>query len=313
MFTQKHRPTNTEKMVWIPPGQFPMGSIDFYPEEQPVRDVKLDGFWMDQTPVTCRDFDVFVRETGYVTVAEKDLNPEDYPGVNESDLKAGSLVFMPTAGPVPFDRHYVWWRFVKGACWRRPDGKAGMSAEHPVVQVAYEDAEAYASWAGKSLPTEAEWEYAAHGGEPYTTYTRGAEPLVDGKVMANTWQGSFPWKNTSRFPLTSPVASYPANSYGLFDMVGNVWEWTRDWWSANHEPDSDEPCCGPVNPHGGAEANSYDRALPEIRIPRKVLKGGSHLCSPDYGLRYRPAARIPQMIDSGTSHIGFRCVLRETN
>ncbi|MEL7187732.1 MAG: formylglycine-generating enzyme family protein [Pseudomonadota bacterium] len=301
----------TDNMVWIPPGQFPMGSMDFYPEEQPVRTVKLDGFWIDAAPVTRRDFEVFVEETGYVTVAEKDLDARDYPGVNSSDLAAGSLVFTPTKGPVEFDRPDAWWRFVKGACWRRPDGADSTDASLPVVQVAYEDAEAYASWAGKSLPTEAEWEYAAHGGAPYTTYAWGEEPLVDGQVMANTWEGTFPWRNQSRFRTTSPVASFPANNYGLFDMIGNVWEWTDDWWSPDHKPNAGDPCCGPANTRASAEANSHDPALPEIGIPQKVLKGGSHLCSSEYCLRYRPAARIPQMIDSGTSHIGFRCVHRQ--
>ena len=285
--------------------------MDFYPEEQPVRTVELDGFWIDAAPVTHRDFGVFVRETGYVTVAEKDLDPRDYPGVNPSDLEAGSLVFTPTKGPVRFDRPDEWWRFAKGACWRRPDGTDSNDSRLPVVQVAYEDAEAYATWAGKSLPTEAEWEYAAHGGAPYTTYAWGEKPLVDGQVMANTWEGSFPWRNQSRFRTTSPVASFPANGYGLFDMIGNVWEWTSDWWSADHKLNAGDPCCGPTNSRASAEANSHDPALPEIGIPQKVLKGGSHLCSPEYCLRYRPAARIPQMIDSGTSHIGFRCVLRQ--
>lgn len=302
-----------DNMVWIPPGRFPMGSSSaFYPEEQPVHEVELDGFWMDRTPVTRRDFETFVGETGYVTVAEKDLDPAAYPGVRDADLKAGSLVFTPSSGPVPLNDVSAWWRFIRGANWRVPDGCTGSASDHPVVHIAYEDAQAYASWAEKSLPTEAQWEYAAHGGEPYTVYPWGWALLVDGQAMANTWEGRFPWRETSRFPRTSPVASFPANGYGLWDMIGNVWEWTQDWWSVRHAPLSERACCAPVNPRGGAEADSLDPAQPAIRIPRKVLKGGSHLCSADYCARYRPSARIPQMIDSGTSHIGFRCVLQNT-
>ncbi len=306
----------SDEMVWIPEGEFHMGSEHFYPEERPVVEVRVDGFWMDPAPVTNRDFARFVEATGYVTVAERDLVAEDYPGLDEADLAAGSLVFSETRGPVDLDNPGNWWRFVKGANWREqlalPD--------HPVVHIAYEDASAYADWCGKSLPTEAEWECAARGGLDGATYPWGNDFCPDGKAMANTWEGDFPWSNTGRdgYTRTSPVETYPPNGYGLFDMVGNVWEWTQDWWSTSHEGVG-LPCCGPVgqrtirrtNPRGGPESDSFDPSQPEIRIPRKVLKGGSHLCAPSYCLRYRPAARIPQMIDTATSHIGFRCVVRD--
>ena len=299
-------------MIWIPAGEFDMGAADFYAEERPVIVVSLDGFWMDPTPVTNRDFARFVEATGYVTVAERDLVPEDYPGVNVEDLAAGSLVFTQTPGPVDLGNPGNWWRFVKGANWREQPA----SPDHPVVHVAYEDASAYADWRGKSLPTEAEWEYAARGGLDGATYPWGNDFHPGGKAMANTWEGDFPWRNTERdgYTRTSPVETYPANGHGLFDMAGNVWEWTQDWWSASH-PETNAACCAPerplANPHGGSELDSLDPWQREIRIPRKVLKGGSHLCAPNYCLRYRPAARIPQMIDTATSHIGFRCVIRD--
>lgn len=293
-----------------------MGSEHFYPEERPAVEVRVDGFWMDPAPATNRDFARFVEATGYVTVAERDLVAEDYPGLEEADLAAGSLVFTQTPGPVHLDNPGNWWHFVRGANWREEAARP----DHPVVHVAYQDASAYADWLGKSLPTEAEWEYAARGGLDGATYPWGNDFCPDGKAMANTWEGDFPWRNTERdgYTRTSPVGIYPPNGYGLFDMVGNVWEWTQDWWGASHEG-ADFPCCGTVgqetfrrtNPRGGPEHLSFDPSQPEIRIPRKVLKGGSHLCAPSYCLRYRPAARIPQMIDTATSHIGFRCVVRD--
>ena len=315
----------TDGMIRIPEGVFRMGARDFYVEERPVLAVGVDGFWMDPAPVTRSDFARFVEATGYVTVAERDLIAEDYPGLDEADLAAGSLVFTQTPGPVDLDNPGHWWRFVRGANWRGPLA----SGDHPVVHVAYEDARAYAEWRGKSLPTEAEWEYAARGGLDGATYPWGDAFYPDGKAMANIWEGDFPWRNTERdgYTRTSPVATYLPNGYGLFDMVGNVWEWTQDWWSTSHggENAADAACCGSLNPgaagrnigstvtnpRGGPENASFDPSQPEIRIPRKVLKGGSHLCAPSYCLRYRPAARIPQMIDTATSHIGFRCVVRD--
>ncbi len=310
--------SDTDEMVRIPEGEFHMGAADFFVEERPVLAVWVDGFWIDPAPVSNRDFARFVEATGYVTVAERDLIAEDYPGVDEADLAAGSLVFTQTRGPVDLDNPGNWWRFVKGANWREP-----AFLDHPVVQVAYEDASAYADWRGKSLPTEAEWEYAARGGLDGATYPWGDDFYLGGKAMANTWEGDFPWRNTERdgYTRTSPVGTYPPNGYGLFDMVGNVWEWTQDWWSARgpSQEATNSPCCGSadqgaagrMNPRGGAERDSLDPSQSEIRIPRKVLKGGSYLCAPNYCLRYRPAARIPQMIDTATSHIGFRCVVRD--
>ncbi len=315
-----------------------MGAADFFVEERPVLAVWVDGFWIDPASVSNRDFARFVEATGYVTVAERDLIAEDYPGLDEADLAAGSLVFTQTRGPVDLGNPGHWWRFVRGANWR----EEAAHPDHPVVHVAYEDASAYADWRGKSLPTEAEWEDAARGGLDEATYSWGNDFHPGGKAMANTWEGDFPWRNTSRdgHTRTSPVETYPPNGYGLFDMVGNVWEWTQDWWSASHSQETsgyasqeatDFPCCGSVNqgddgrnigrtvpqaiqrtnPRGGLERDSFDPLQPEIRIPRKVLKGVSHLCAPSYCLRYRPAARIPQMIDTATSHIGFRCVVRD--
>ena len=308
--------SGTDEMVRIPEAEFHMGAADFYVEERPVLAVGVDGFWIDPAPVSNRDFARFVEATGYVTVAERDLIAEDYPGLDEADLAAGSLVFTQTRGPVDLGNPGNWWRFVRGANWR----EEAAHPDHPVVHVAYEDASAYADWRGKSLPTEAEWEYAARGGLDGATYPWGNDFHPGGKAMANTWEGDFPWRNTERdgYTRTSPVGTYPPNGYGLFDMVGNVWEWTQDWWSASNEG-IELPCCGSVsqgtirrtNSRGGTERDSLDPSQPEIRIPRKVLKGGSHLCAPNYCLRYRPAARIPQMIDTATSHIGFRCVVRD--
>lgn len=306
--------TATSNMVWIPGGAFQMGSADFYIEERPVHTVSVDGFWIDAAPVINKDYARFVDETGYVTVAEHDLNADDYPGIRPENIAAGSLVFTQSAGPVDLGNPGNWWRFIKGAHWRVPDGENSNQdlGQHPVVQMAYEDAEAYASWIGKSLPTEAEWEYAARGGVDGATFPWGDEPYPDGRVMANTWEGDFPWKNTDNngYIRTSPVGAYPPNDYGLVDMVGNVWEWTQDWWSSTHQFLNEAACCAPGNRRGGAMQNSYDPDQPGVNIPRKVLKGGSHLCAPNYCLRYRPAARIPQMIESATSHIGFRCMVR---
>ena len=295
-----------------------MGSLDFYPEETPVNTVNQDGFWIDANPVTQDEFAQFVDDTGYVTVAERELNPDDYPGINVEDFPPGSLVFTPSDGPVDLSNPGNWWQFVTGAHWRSPLGTdEGNPGDHPVVQVAFEDVLAYADWCGKSIPTEAEWEYAAKGGNDGTVFPWGNELYPDGNVMTNTWEGDFPWSNTERdgFTRTSPVGSYPQNGYGLFDMIGNVWEWTQDWWSSSHPEDEPQsPCCAPdnlrSNPQGGPKEASLDPQMPEITIPRKVLKGGSHLCAANYCLRYRPAARIPQMIDTSASHIGFRCVVR---
>jgi formylglycine-generating enzyme len=287
-----------EGMAWIPSGSFEMGSADFYPEERPVRRVEVEGFWIDELPVTVTEFRRFVKATGYVTVAERPLDPADFPGADPRELVPGSLVFRRTRGPVDVRDFRNWWAYVPGACWRRPEGPSSDTytrAHHPVTQVAYEDAQAYAAWAGKALPTEAEWEYAARGGLVGATYAWGDEAFPDGRAMANTWQGEFPWQNLriDGYEGTSPVGAFPANGYGLFDMTGNVWEWTCDVFQ---DVGSASPCCAP-DAHGATA--------------RRVIKGGSHLCAPNYCLRYRPSARQGEAIDTSTGHLGLRCVVRD--
>jgi formylglycine-generating enzyme required for sulfatase activity len=303
-------------MVWIAGGTFRMGSDKHYPEEAPVHRVTVDGFWMDPTPVTNREFRRFAEATRYVTMAEREPDPKDYPGALPHMLKAGSLVFSPPDYPVDLRDWSQWWAFTFGATWRKPYGpKSSIKGldDHPVVHVSYEDAKAYAEWVGRDLPTEAEWEFAARGGLDGAEYAWGNEFAPDGRHMANTWQGAFPFQNKREdgFERTSPVTAFPPNSYGLVDMIGNVWEWTSDWYTPKHSADAPKACCIPENPRGGREADSYDPRQPQIRIPRKVLKGGSHLCAPNYCRRYRSAARHAQPIDTSSSHIGFRCVVRE--
>ncbi len=293
-------------MVRLPGGAFAMGAGAYYPEEGPPRRVSVEPFWIDRAPVTNRAFAAFVDATGYLTLAERPPDPAAYPGALPEMMRAGSLVFTPPAGPTPLSEPYRWWSFVFGADWRRPAGPHSSIEslqDHPVVHIAYEDAEAYAAWAGKALPSEAQWEFAARGGLEGAAYAWGEAFAPGGQVMAKTWQGRFPWENLAPEGLerTSPVGAFPANGYGLLDMIGNVWEWTRDWYTAS--PPS-RPCCVP-------ESASYDPATPEIRIGRKTLKGGSHLCAPEYCRRYRPAARYPQPVDTSTSHVGFRCVRTE--
>ena len=293
-----------------------MGSDRHYTEERPAHRVRVSSFWMDETAITNAQFARFVEETGYVTVAERPLDPAMYPGAKPEDLQPGSLVFRMTSGPVDTSDYRNWWAWVPGACWRRPEGPGSDLAEraaHPVVQVAYEDAEAYAHWARKTLPTEAEWEFAARGGLDGKEFVWGDELTPGGMHMANTWQGPFPWRNfaTDGIEGTAPVGSYPPNGYGLYDMAGNVWQWTSDWYAPRHEADPNKPCCGPQDPRGPAIDGSYEPRRSAIRIPRKVVKGGSFLCAPSYCRRYRPAARHAQMVDSGMSHIGFRCVQRD--
>jgi formylglycine-generating enzyme required for sulfatase activity len=303
------------EMVWVPGGEFHMGSERHYPEERPVHLVRVDGFWMDRTPVTNREFARFIKETGYVTFAEIRPDPKDYPGALPHMLKAGSLVFTPPSHPVDLRVWSQWWRFKFGAYWRRPYGPGSSLTgldEHPVVHIAYKDAEAYAQWAGKALPTEAEWEFTARGGLDRAEFAWGDEFTPQRQHMANTWQGDFPHQNTrlDGYERTSPVTAFPANGYGIHDLIGNVWEWTTDWYSSRHETAAPSPCCPAENPRGAPEAGSYDTCQPEIRIPRKVLKGGSHLCAPNYCRRYRPAARHAEPIDTSTSHVGFRCIVR---
>jgi formylglycine-generating enzyme len=301
-------------MVFVEGGRFRMGSAEFYPEEQPVREVEVDGFWIDEHPVTVAEFRRFVKRTGYVTRAEQPIDPDDYPDADPAALVPGSLVFHPTAGPVSLDDYRAWWHYVPGATWERPEGPASdvySRARHPVVHVAHEDAAAYAAWAGKQLPTEAEWEYAARGGLVEKTFCWGDEFMPEGRLMANTWHGRFPFEHDrpDEWVRTSPVGTYPPNGYGLYDMAGNVWEWTDDFFSTAGE--AVHPCCAPRNPRTPEPvAESYAADQPGGQIPRRVTKGGSHLCAPNYCLRYRPAARQGEAVDTSTGHIGFRCVIR---
>jgi formylglycine-generating enzyme len=306
----------TRDMIWINGGTFRMGSDRHYPEEAPSHRVTVDGFWIDRAPVTNRQFKQFVNATGYVTTAQIPPDPKDYPGALPGMIYAGSLVFMAPRRVADLRDWSQWWTFMKGANWRHPYGPKSNIKEldhHPVVHVAYADALAYAKWAGKDLPTEAEWEYAARGGLEDEEYAWGNSLTPSGNHMANIWQGNFPVQNLREdgYERTSPVMTFPPNGYGLYDMIGNVWEWTSDWWSAKHEADATKPCCTPLNPRGGREIDSFDSCQPAVRIPRKVLKGGSHLCAPNYCRRYRPAARHAEAVDTSTSHVGFRCVIRE--
>src|SRR3954471_15539 len=246
-------PPPDPRMRWIPGGTFAMGSERFYPEERPVHPVRVDGFWIDEHAVTAAEFRRFVRETGYVTVAERPLDPAAYPDADRDLLVPGSLVFRKSAGPVDLEDHRNWWDYVPGAHWKRPGGKRTTingRDRHPVVHVTYEDAEAYASWAGKELPTEAEWEYAARGGLDSAPFVWGGEHFPGGEPAANTWQGEFPWQNLKLdgFEGTAPVGSFPPNGYGLYDMAGNTWEWTSDWFTTRHPDEVESPCCVPRNP-----------------------------------------------------------------
>ncbi|MBP0113136.1 formylglycine-generating enzyme family protein [Bradyrhizobium vignae] len=306
----------TEDLAWVPGGTFRMGSDHHYPEEAPSHLVSVDGFWIDRTPVTNRQFKEFVNATGYVTTAQTVPNPKDYPGALKKMLYAGSLVFSPPQRITDSRDWSQWWSFMKGANWRHPYGPKSNLRElddHPVVHVSYADALAYAIWAGKDLPTEAEWEFAARGGLEGKEFAWGDALAPGGRHMANVWQGNFPVQNLCEdgFERTSPVNAFTPNGYGVYDMIGNVWEWTSDWWSARHEAVAQKACCIPRNPRSGQENASYDPTLPNVKIPRKVLKGGSHLCAPNYCRRYRPAARHAEPVDTSTSHVGFRCVVRK--
>jgi sulfatase modifying factor 1 len=299
-------------MVWIPGGTFLMGSDHHYPEEAPAHEVTVDGFWIDRHAVTNDEFARFVRKTGHLTVAEQAPDPADYPGARPELLVPASTVFQSPGHPVDLSNHYNWWTYVPGADWRHPQGPGSSirkKPDHPVVHVAWADVQAYAAWAEKELPTEAEWELACRGGLDGAIYAWGNDLNPDGRWLANTWQGEFPIENLELdgYAGTAPVGRYPANGYGLYDMVGNVWEWTADWFQAHG--DAHHGCCAPVNPRGGDRDQSRDPRDPAA-IGRKVMKGGSHLCAPNYCQRYRPAARMGHPVDTSTSHLGFRCIVR---
>jgi formylglycine-generating enzyme len=308
--------TQAKGMTRIAGGTFRMGSDVAYPEERPAHNVTVDGFWVDTYTVTNADFATFIAATGYVTFAERPLDPALYPGARPELLRPGSAVFRMPRRPVRPRDMLDWWEYVPGADWRHPEGP-GSTLEgrerEPVVHVAFEDAAAYAAWAGKDLPTEAEWEYASRGGLDGAAFCWGNELKPNGRWMANTWQGEFPWQNQELdgFAGRAPVGMFPANGYGLFDMSGNVWQWTKDWYLPSHWHSSKKLCCAPRNPRTGPEPSGYDPARTDQPVARKVIKGGSYLCAPNYCQRYRPAARYPQAIDTTTGHIGFRCVLRD--
>ena len=300
-------------MLWIPGGIFTMGSDRHYPEEAPTHKVKVSGFWMDRHAVTNAEFRRFVDATGHVTLAERPVDPADYPDAPPELLEPSAVVFRKPPGAVDLRNTHNWWTYVRGADWRHPNGP-GSSLQglwkHPVVHVAWEDVQAYAKWAGKEIPTEAEWEFAARGGLEGAEYAWGDEFAPGGKHMANTWQGEFPWQNllTDGHEGTAPVGSYPPNGFGLHEMTGNVWEWTADWYQEHAK--IEHACCTIENPRGGELDASCEQGSQAQCIPRKVMKGGSHLCAPNYCRRYRPAARMAHPIDTAISHLGFRCIVR---
>jgi len=303
-------------MVWIPSGTFRMGSNRHYPDEAPEHDVYVDGFWMDRHAVTNDQFGAFVADTGYVTVCERPLDLRKYAAPAPELLVPGSAVFIQPTDPVDLRNALSWWAHVPGAYWERPEGPGSTIAgreNHPVVHVAYEDAAAYARWANKDLPTEAEWERAARGHHVGAEYCWGNDVAPGGRQLANYWQGEFPRQNLllDGFERTAPVGSFPPNDFGLYEMAGNVWEWTADWYIDHHASSPHEICSIVANPRGAAREESFDPVAGDI--PRKVLKGGSFLCAQSYSFGYRPAARYPQTIDASTCHIGFRCVVRERN
>lgn len=298
-------------MLWIPGGTYRMGSDHHYPEEAPAHPVQVEGFWMDRTLVTNAQFQKFVKASGYRTLAERPANPAHYPDARPELLAPASIVFVPPAGPVGGADPYRWWHYIPGANWRHPEGPGSSikgREQHPVVHIAHEDALAYASWSGKALPSEAEWERAARGGLEQAEFAWGDDLYPGGVPVANTFQGDFPHHNSllDGYARTSPVGAFPANGYGLLDIIGNVWEWTDTWYRDHRVTVRDGGCCGA----DAARTASIDRNSQHGAMPRKVVKGGSFLCAPSYCRRYRPAARMAQGIDTATCHMGFRCIVR---
>jgi formylglycine-generating enzyme required for sulfatase activity len=310
-------------MVWIPGGEFSMGSddptrevcggSDPMPDARPIHRVYVDGFWMDATEVTNETFARFVAATRYSTVAERKPRAEDFPGAPPEALVPGSVVFSPPTEAVPLGNALAWWRYVPGADWRHPEGPASDlkgREKHPVVHIAYEDAEAFAKWAGQRLPTEAEWEFASRGGLAGKRYTWGDELTPGGRWLANIFEGDFPHRNTSAdgFASTAPAATFPANAYGLFDMAGNVWEWCSDWYAPDAFAHAIAAAKGGVvrNPQGVTAAESFDPAEPGMA--KRVQRGGSFLCTDQYCTRYMLGTRGKGAPDTGSNHVGFRCV-----
>ncbi|RFS20769.1 formylglycine-generating enzyme family protein [Chitinophaga silvatica] len=290
-------------MVWIPGGTFEMGSDEFE-DSKPVHSVTVNGFWMDEHEVTNAQFAEFVKATGYITDAEKPLKPEDYPDVDPEKLKPGSAVFTPPTHPVSLDNPMLWWEYAYGANWKHPLGATSTiegKDNEPVVQVSYNDAQAYASWAGKRLPTEAEWEIAARQGKPATIYYWGDSLKPKGQWPANIFQGDFPWQNTAEdgFTGVAPVKSFPPNAYGLYDMEGNVWEWCADFYRPDSYTKNAE-----INPKG--PSSSFDPEEPGA--VKRVQRGGSFLCSDQYCIRYKAGSRGKGEVSSGGNNLGFRCV-----
>ena len=297
-------------MVWIPGGTFWMGceACDM-PDALPVHQVSVEGFWMDPTPVTNAEFERFVNATGFVTVAERQPDPKDFPGVPPDKLVAGSAVFQATSHPVPLDDPRQWWQYTPGANWTHPEGRGSSvrdRPDHPVVHIAFEDALAYARWAGKRLPTEAEFEFAARGGLDRNRYPWGNELTPGGKAVANTWQGRFPAKDRGEdgYTGTSPVTAFPPNRFGLYDMGGNVWQWCADWYRPDYYAALAR--AGPLanNPHG--PGGSYD--VQEPGAAKRVVRGGSYLCTDQYCARYLVGSRGKAEVSSGASNLGFRLV-----
>ena len=297
-------------MVWIPGGEFSMGSEAPEMEDaRPFHRVAVDGFWMDQTEVTNEEFTRFVNATGYVTVAERTLDPKDFPGVAPEKLVSGSVMFTPPDAKVALNSHYVWWSYVAGASWRHPNGPNSNlkgKEKHPVIHIAFEDAAAYAKWAGKRLPTEAEFEFAARGGLDRKRFPWGDDFKPDGKFQANSFQGHFPGKNTGEdgFTGSAPVGRFAPNGFGLFDMAGNVWEWTADWYRPDYYKTLLATQQVARNPQGPAD--SFDPSEPGVA--KRVHKGGSFLCTDEYCARYMPGGRGKGEPNTGTNHLGFRCV-----